>query len=647
MDIKIPDKWLREHLETNAKPDDIARCLSLCGPSVEKVDETKHGIVYNIEVTGNRIDSASVYGIAREAAVILPRFGYKAKLKPLPKIKIKTSKKVDYLTTIVNSRLCPRFSMILIKDVKISDSPPDMVEMISACGGRGINNVVDISNYLMFEYGQPLHTFDYDKIKDSLMMLRESKKGESIFTLDGVKRTLPGGDMVIEDGSGKLIDLCGIMGGKLSAVDKNTKNVLIYVQSYNPSYVRRTSMSLAHRTDASVLFEKGLNPESVTLTIQESIRLFEKFTGGKADPSILDVYPNPWKAKSIRLRFDKVQKVLGIDIEERQIKSILESLGFSISGSNPMDVKIPSYRDNDISIEEDLIEEIARIYGYHNISSQLMHTAIPTENRNGIFAFENYVKDIIKGYGGIEVYTLTLVSEKDVVGKAYKLKNPLGKDAEYLRTSMLPSLMLAKKENRNINDEYHLFEISNIYLPVESELPQEKSVLAGIIENSEYRHAKGIIEALLTELNISYEFIEEEMPLFAPGMGLKIMCGKEKLGIFGITEQGDFYYEFDTKTLFNNYSLVGKYSPNSKFPSQIEDITFTLPEKTRIGDVITQISQRAKEIVSVVLKEVYENSFTFRVEYQSMEKTLENKDVEKIRSNIISAIEKKFGGKVK
>lgn len=647
MDIKIPDKWLREHLETNAKADDIARCLSLCGPSVEKVDATKHGIVYNIEVTGNRIDSASVYGIAREAAVILPKFGFKANLKPLPKINIKTSKKVGYLNTIVNSNLCPRFSMVLIKDVKVSDSPSDMIEKISACGGRGINNVVDISNYLMFEYGQPLHTFDYDKIKDSLMMLRQSKKGESIITLDGVKRTLPGGDMVIEDGSGKLIDLCGIMGGKLSAVDKNTKNVLVYVQSYNPSSVRRTSMSLAHRTDASVLFEKGLNPESVSLTLQESIRLFEKYTGGKAEPDILDIYPNPWKTKSIKLRLDNIFKVLGISIEEKEIKSILESLGFIVSGKNPMIVKIPSYRDNDISIEEDLIEEIARIYGYHNIPSQLMNTAIPTENRNVIFAFENYIKDIIKGYGGIEVYTLSLVSEKDITGKAYKLKNPLGKDTEYLRTSMQPSLMLAKNENRNSKEEYHLFEISNIYLPVENDLPQEKSMLAGIIENSDYRYAKGIVEALLTELNISYEFVEEEMPLFAPGMGLKIISGKEKLGIFGITEQGDYYYEFDTELLFNNYSVVGTYSSQTKFPSQIEDITFVLSEKTRIGNVISQISQCSREIVSVELKEIYENSFTFRIEYQSMEKTLQNKDVDKIRNKIISAIEKKFGGKVK
>jgi len=172
-------------------------------------------------------------------------------------------------------------------------------------------------------------------------------------------------------------------------------------------------------------------------------------------------------------------------------------------------------------------------------------------------------------------------------------------------------------------------------------------MLAGIIENSDYRYAKGIVEALLTELNISYEFVEEEMPLFAPGMGLKIISGKEKLGIFGITEQGDYYYEFDTELLFNNYSVVGTYSSQTKFPSQIEDITFVLPEKTRIGNVISQISQCSREIVSVELKEIYENSFTFRIEYQSMEKTLQNKDVDKIRNKIISAIEKKFGGKVK
>src|SRR3989344_1860749 len=223
MQILIPDSWLREFIETDATPKQIQEALSLCGPSVERLHKKGNDYIYDIEVTTNRVDMMSVVGIARECAAILPRFGYKTKLKIINyKLKITTLSKVDYLNVKVDKELCLRFSAALIKNVKVGESLKIIKDRLELCGIRAINSVVDISNYLMLEMGQPVHTFDYDKIAGHKMILRESKKGEKITTLDNKEFVLPGGDIVIEDGSGKLIDLAGIMGGNLSMVDSST-----------------------------------------------------------------------------------------------------------------------------------------------------------------------------------------------------------------------------------------------------------------------------------------------------------------------------------------------------------------------------------------------------------------------------------------
>ncbi|MEK7526557.1 MAG: phenylalanine--tRNA ligase beta subunit-related protein, partial [Patescibacteria group bacterium] len=233
MDILIPDNWLREYLKTKATKKDLAKYLSLSGPSVERILNEDKYPTYAMEVTTNRVDSANIYGIAREASAILPKFKISAELLPLKtKSKQKFSDKVKYLNLKVDFKLCSRSTAILIKDVEIKSSPKIVQERLTAVGVRPINNIVDISNYVMHELGQPMHTFDYDKIGKSTMILRESKKGEKITTLDGLSYNLPGGDILIEDGNSTIIDLPGIMGGKNSMVDEKTKNVLVFIQTY-------------------------------------------------------------------------------------------------------------------------------------------------------------------------------------------------------------------------------------------------------------------------------------------------------------------------------------------------------------------------------------------------------------------------------
>lgn len=648
MNILIPNEWLREFLKTKATPKQIADNLSLCGPSVEKVDRTPYGAVYQIEVTTNRVDSASVYGIARETAAILPRFKLNAKLTDLKAPKLKFAKFVNYLRVNVNSKLCPRFTAVLIRNVKLGPSPNWMKERLLAVGVRPINNVVDISNYIMAEIGQPVHTFDYNKIKGAEMILRESARGEKITTLDGKSHSLTGGDIVIEDGTGRLIDLAGIMGAENSAVDEYTKNVLFFVQTYNPVNIRRTSMSLAHRTGAAMLFEKGLDPELVEVGISRGIALFEKITHGKAAKEILDIYPSPYQVPGINLGYDFLVARLGIEISKTEVSKILTSLGFETNWTqNKLKVTVPSFRAGDTEIPEDIVEEVARIYGYHNLPSTLMAGAIPEPLRNTPFKFEDKVKNLLSGWGGIEVYTLSLVPEDWTNESSLKLKNALGAESEYLRTSLFPSLVAAARQNKRNEEPFHLFEIANVYLPKTGELPEERMTLAGIFANIKFREAKGLVEALLESLNFKLETKIEDLRNFLPNHRLAFYSGSTHLGEFGVLEDNNYsYYEFSVEALKKVSKPFGSFHPIPKYPAQIEDITLTFPERTKIGEVIGFVLSITNYVSRMELIDTYENSYTFRIWYQNPKKTLTNAEVEKEREKILKELGQKFGASI-
>ena len=658
MDILVPDSWLKDFIKTAATPRQTAKYLSLCGPSVDKVAPVgrakKKEYVYHIEVMTNRVDSASVYGIAREAAAILPRFKIGAKFRPL---KLKANQKflprTNYLKAQVDQNLCPRFSAILIKNVKIKPSPNWLNQRLNLVGVRPINNVVDISNYVMHEIGQPVHTFDYDKILGAKMVLRASKRGERLTTLDGKTHLLPGGDIVIEDGQGRLIDLAGIMGGKLSAVEAKTKNILLFVQTYNPAQIRRTSMSLAQRTKAAVLFEKGLDPELVSLGIRRGIDLFVELTQGRPEREILDIYPKPYKPRKITTDLGFIRERLGVAISKAEISRLLNTLGFEVgwSGKN-LDLTAPSFRANDVFFGEDIVEEVARIYGYHNLPSELMQGVIPDPLPDTPFDFEQKLKNILKGWGGVEVYTLSMVTGQQAGKNALKLKNPLGTGSKYLRTTLAPSLVSAAQDNLGEDEPFHLFEVANVYLPRRSntkagpQLPEEKMTLAGIFTNYPFRKAKGVIEALLEELNVPVNFVAEDGPDFLPSQRLKILSKNKKIGFAGILSEGSIYYQFDTEAL-GKAASIQSFRPIPKYPAQIEDITLILPERTKVGEVILAIKSSSKLVKNVELGDVYKDAYTFRLWYQDPKKTLADKEVEAIRNRVLSKMKKKFGAAVK
>ncbi len=652
MDIKVPNSWLKKLLDTKATPVEIAKYLSLCGPSIERTKKTDDGdFIYNVEVTTNRVDTASIIGIAREAAAILPRFGIAARLitnDKKPKTLLKFVKKVKYLDVTVDPKLCPRFTAVLIKNVTIKESPQEIKSLLEKVDVRPINNIVDVSNYIMHELGQPVHTFDYDKIENGKMLLRESKKDEIIKTLDGKEFKLNGGDIIIQGAEGKLIDLCGIMGGENSAIDSNTKNVLLFVQNYNQHKIRKTSMLLGQRSEAAVLFEKGLDSENVKPAILSAISMIEKLSGGNAEKEILDIYPKPYKTKTVSVSKDEIDRIIGIDIPAKDMVIYLTNLGFDVNlKGGSFRISVPSYRANDIDIREDIAEEVARIYGYHNIPCVLMSGALPAPKINSEFILERKIKETLQALGATEVYNLSLVTSKMAGENALRLKNALGSDTEYLRTSLRPSLIQDIENNSQEKGFVHIFEISNIYEPRKNDLPNEKLNLSGIIKKGMYRENKGIVEKLLEELNIDYTTKIIERQGYFPNQRIEVRSEKDTIGEYGNLENGLFVYEFDIQKLISAKKIVQKYKEVAKYPPQVEDLTLVVPDKTLIGDVIETVYSISNMVYRVELTDIYDANYTFNIQYQSEDHTLTDKEVEEIRNKILSSLKSKFGIQVK
>ena len=645
MDIIISDNWLREFLITPAKPKQIAEYVSLCGPSIENIEERNGDSLYHIEITTNRIDSVSVYGFAREVAAILPRFKIPAKLKPLsPTKNIKANDDLPF-KIVSNNKLVRRAMGVVLTNIKNWETPSWMEKRLILSGVRSLNAVVDITNYVMLEVGHPSHAFDYDKINNKKFVIRESEKGERITSFDGKTYTLLGGDIVFDDGEGDIIDLPGIIGTKNSVVDENTKRVFFFIDNNDPTRIRNTSMGLAIRTMAASINEKGVDPELGETAIYRGIELFKQICKAEVASKLFDVYPSPYKQKTIQIEKGFIDKSLGIFITKDEIEKYLAALQFEPKWTkDTLLVTVPSFRADDINIPEDFIEEIARIYGYHNLPSKLMAGELPNPLYKTSFSIESKIKNTLKALGGSEVYTLSLVPMDFVKQNALKLINALGKDTEYLRTNLRPCLIKAAQENKGEKDPFHLFEMANIYSPTKGDLPDEIMSLAGIFSNYTFREVRGVIESFLHELNINASFIPEDSEGFQASRRVSIKCGGNYLGELGIGEESELtYYKFDTKSLEKFYRPYPSYRPVPKYPPQIEDITLILPEKTRVGDIVTFIKLSNKLISAIELRDIFKDAYTFRVEFLNPLKTLSDSDVEIIRNNILRKLKERFG----
>ncbi len=634
MNIQILDSWLREHITTNANAHELASSLSLCGPSFDRVDEVKidgkRDYVYDIEVTTNRVDMMSVYGIAREATVILPEFGFKAKLKPIKKTKIVT--RDDHQINLkVDRMLTSRVMGVVLEVPEIGKSPKWMITRLESSGMRSLNLPVDITNYVMLEVGHPTHVFDYDLVKPN-MTIRTAKSNESIVSLENKTYILEKGDIVIDNGNGEIIDLPGIIGTRNSVVNENTRRILYFMETNDPIQIRRTSIRLGIRTNAAVLNEKGVDPYLAEVAMNRGIELFQNLAGAKVSSKVYDQFVAKPKVNKIEVKHSFIEKILGVQITSVQVLRILKDLEFEVKlTKGTYLVTPPTFRAKDIEIPEDVVEEIARIYGYHKLPSILMSGIIPNTNYDSPFAFETAVKHILSGLGANEIYSNSLVPASFNVGEYLEICNPLGSDTSSLRSNLQSSLIQSAKTNKNI-DHFHLFEIANIYIP-QSSLPEELMTLSGIMKGYDYKTAKGMIEAFLNKLRIVYKFEQKDSKYFKPNQ--RIVIGD--MGEFGTLINGLIYYSFDLNTMKQSQTNM-KYTPIPKFPAQIEDITINIVKGTHISNVVDSLVKVDERIDNIEYVGSYKGNHTLRVYYQDPQKTLNNKDVDKVRNKLITKI---------
>jgi phenylalanyl-tRNA synthetase beta chain len=646
MNILIPVSWLREHLKTPATTEKIAEVLSLTSVSVEKIQKIENDFAFDIEVTTNRPDLMSVVGIAREANAALLVQGIESKFIP-----IKIDKNLDSThsfpidvkndSNIVN-RICA-----IILDVKTDKSPKFITDRLEASGIRSLNNLVDITNYLMRETGHPAHVFDFDRLNTAELVITRSQKGEEIVTLDEKRYELLGDDIIAKDENGRIVDLLGVMGAENSVVTGKTKKILFFIDNNNPLNIRNTSMNLGIRTEAAVINEKGIDPELALDTLNLGIELYEKYASAKVDSKILDIYPNKRKIVKIKLNKKKINDVIGVSIENSQILKILKLLEFNVEDAGEeYHIEVPSFR-GDISIEEDVIEEIARIYGYHNLPS-IIPTFISSKEvkYQDSFYFENRIKNAMKYLGFTEVYTYSLVSEVKFEGPvedAIKIKNPLSIDMMYMRNSLIPGLLSVIDENKN-REEIKVFELSNVYLKREKNLPNEVLMFAGIIRkrNASFYEAKGLVEDILADMGINSLIFRKSK---TTSLGASVYIDKDYLGEIEILDTDSVNFELNFEVILKFANVKKSFKPFAKFPPVHEDISIIAESNTE--DVINLIKGKDPIITDVYLKDSYGESRTFHITYQDYEKNLTKIDVARIREKIIEDLKEKLGAKIR
>ncbi len=628
------------------------------------IDET----VIEFEITSNRVDCFSVLGLAREAAVAFDR----NLEKPIIKIP-NSSKKVSEVISmdVQNEDYCKRYALRVIKNVRVGESPKWIKDRLLGSGIRPINNIVDITNFVMLEMGQPMHAFDLDKIESNKLIVRNANVGEKIVTLDGVERTLEPDTLVIAD-SNKALAIAGIMGGEDSGISNETKDIVLECANFDNAKIRLTSKKIGLRSDSSSLFEKGLNIDNIILTINRAASLIAEIAGGEVLDGILDSNKKEITPKVMTVDSGKINKLLGTDIKEEYMLDILSKLEFVVDRDKKT-VLVPSFR-SDIEGMADLAEEIARIYGYNNIKSTLLENVTPTVGgKNKEQKAEDRIKEVLISNGLYEALTYTFTGTKvfdkleldndsnlrDVI----KISNPLGEDYSVMRTTPIPEMLSSLGiNNGKRNKKAHLFEISKIFLKDETtNLPIEKEVVCiGMYEDVDFFSLKGIVEEIFSELKIrKYDFVPcTNDCIFHPGRCADILIKGAFVGRLGEIHPNvsknfkcpkrTYIAYLDKQKLVDNEVEREQYKKLPKFPAISRDISFTLSKNVLIKNIEDILSKRGGKILEEFeLFDVYEGdrvsegmkSVAYSLRFRANDRTLTDEDVSKAMKKIINGLE--------
>ena len=604
--MKVPAGWLKEFVSFRSGPDQIAKVLTMGG--LETVVEA--GNILEIDIIPNRSDCWSVRGIAREVAALT-----KSKVRS-PKSKVReVSKKASRVIKVEvrDNDLCPRYMARVIEYVRVGDSPDWLKNRLDKAGIRSVNNVVDVTNYLLHELGQPMHAFDANSITAKTIIVRRAKPKEKITTIDGKEHELDKDMLVIAD-PGKAIAVAGVMGGVDTEVNKKSKTIILESAFFDPVSIHKTSKFLKLRTDSSIRFEHGVDWNVVEEALDRAAAMIADLGKGNVLRGKIDVKKKTRKPRVVTLRPDRVYEILGTNIKKDEMMNILKRLGFSVAGNK---VKIPLFRAADITREIDLIEEIARIYGFGKIDASMPNTAFSGKQTDKEDVFHAKIREIIAGCGLNEVQTYSMLGPEDFrksglgLGQAVKVANPLNVEEGYMRTKMIPSLLnvIPHNVNRQI-DNVLIFEVGKIFIPSEQKLPKEKWMLCAAAVGSpfmsaldkgrvDYSYMKGILENLFSALGIkNYKLSQAQDHLLQPGRGAEI----EGLGVIGelhpdirknyYLEMPICFFEIDLGALFNLAKEEGRYKPLPKFPSVSRDIAMFISKGVENQLIISTIKPR-------------------------------------------------------
>lgn len=673
--MKFSYNWLQSFFDSKLpKPQGLAEILTTHSFEVEGVENRGNDHILEVDILPNRAhDCLSHYGLAREIASVLKIKYQILNTKNDYKIKDKDILKVS----IENNDLCSRYTAYTIEGVKIADSPDWIKERLASVEQKPINNAVDVTNYIVWELGQPLHAFDFSKIKNGKMNIRLSKEGEELETLDGVNHKLDNDTIIIEDAE-KLIDLAGIKGGVNTQIDKNTRTVILQAAIFDPTHVRHASQYLGVRTDAAVRYMHGFDPELPPQALDRAVELLEETNPELKVVQKIDIYPNLQGYRKIQLETSYVNSLLGLNLAREEIVQILRRIDcvveMPVTGYSLL-VTVPSYR-LDINIREDLTEEIGRFYGYENIKEESPRGILVTPRRNDRIFWRNKARQIMTGFGFSETYNYSLTPNynlklEDTGYDRVELSNPVSDEFKYFRIFLLPSILSNISKNSKHFGSIKIFETGNVFYVEKGEIGNGENICVCLYNSSSknesalFYELKGYVDEFLNKFGITDFYYdsafskEDEInaQFLHPARRANIFIDNKFAGFMGevhprISEsfkiKGRVYAaELDFDRIFESAEEEHIYQKPSKYPEVVRDISLLVPRETTVEEVSNTIEAAGGPLLrDTDLFDIYEGenlrdemkNLAFHLIFQSDERTLTSEEVDGVMNKIVKIL---------
>ena len=688
--MKVQVDWLKEYTEIDVPADELGHVLTMAGLEIEshetvQLPDGENSEVLELNVTPNRGYCLSHIGVAREVSALLNK-----SLKLPDPLKTLES---EWGTVAVADRvavenlepeLCPRYCALVIENVKVGPSPKWLKDRLTAIGLRPINNIVDITNFVMMEYGQPLHAFDRDLLADNKIIIRRAKKGEPFASLDGAELKLEPDALVIADGE-RPVALAGIMGGTNSQVSETTRDVVLESACFDPATVRQGSKKYGLRSDSSYRFERGVDFNGVVSAQARAVLMMKELAGGEICSGRVDINSETGKLKNVSLRVDRVNQLLGTNFDTAEVVNLLSQLGMKVTKQpeRSLEVKIPSFRP-DLSREADLIEEIARIDGFDKVDTVYPVAGVRPvrisarqniiEKAREVFCCAGFAETI--HYSFIErVYAeefKTAFASEQVIA----LKNPLSSDYDTMRTSLLPGLLKTAALNLSKGQKpLKLFEVGSVYSSSATGARTEKAVLSAIVLGPyeltpwkprsggyDFYDLKGTLETLITHLHLKLEIFPDSRPFLVPEKSVRVQIGDKELGYLGqMTPEQNLVGELDVYALELDLGALEKsapykFQPIAKFPEIYRDISILVDRSVTSQKVADLILKTGNPLIQKV--ELYDHfagkkiqadkkSLTFALSFQSAERTLSDEEVNPLFEKIVQTLKSELGASLR